>query len=376
MAAKTNLEETIVQQGRFNAQPRRVWPQTTVANINFEELAYAIRSILIDCLQDYEPLRIHFSGTSDEIDAAIQAGITDLTTQALLELWNRLRILAETHHRQTRNDRFPRKAPGFEGFQLPRFLANMLSGIGPLRIEESLMDTTIIYAPPQALRDNFGFGAAPNVNGRLLNRIIKALNDSHIPMGSINTRGSTGAFFTTCHVDQTDPNVFEVIGWFPKHHYTRTDAVTAMMFGTPLDRASPFQDVSITLSHVTNANFLTHLRNNNPPDADEARPAGDSRPVYGTFSIQYNGLAPASDLPVANRAQGCYVLGRGYERFSTVSLARRVTEVERVTMLKERLLTAPQSTELTEPSHKRKASTPVRSEVNSSPPPAEDAPVA
>ncbi|ERM99970.1 hypothetical protein AMTR_s00110p00120920, partial [Amborella trichopoda] len=155
LSTQQPMEDVLVRKGRLIPKPRSIWPKVNVLGIDFVHLYTVLLFWLESFLTSHEPLRKFCDRITYEITTVIIDGIRSLLNQSLLELWNSLRSIAETNDHDTRNNIFARKAPTFKEFEMPRFYANLLFGIGPLHIEDSLMDTIIIYAPAQERGDNY-----------------------------------------------------------------------------------------------------------------------------------------------------------------------------------------------------------------------------
>ncbi|KAI5315879.1 hypothetical protein L3X38_045055 [Prunus dulcis] len=397
-----NPEDFVVRDGRMTSRPTRRWPAVTVARVDFDVLHTRLIEHLTDTLMGHNPLRHQFDGSQAEIDRAIGNATTMLLDQALFELWNRLRVIAGTYDYQTRINVFNRRAPVMEGFQLPRFYASLLSSIGPLRIEDSFFDTTVIYSPAKAL--NFGRAVMPNNNSQEILHFIQQLGGAHIPLGTIQHRGSQGSFFTTCARVYNDYDSYNILGAFNARHYNRIDTVIGMLLRPFGDAEHPFEDLSTTLGFVDNEDVIKALpdvdQNGNPPAASPPPAAGNppaaghpppagppppssylpatghppaadppppasylpatgnphapdpppavgnppaatTRHVQGDYNIDYNGIAPASDIPVQGRKRGIYILGRGYDRIGTCSLARDLSGLEIAAIFRHRIIQAP-----------------------------------
>ncbi|CAB4291620.1 unnamed protein product [Prunus armeniaca] len=340
-----NPEDFVVRDGRMTSRPTSRWPAVTVARVDFDVLHARLLEPLTDTLRGHNPLRHQFDGTQAEIDDAIEKAATMLLDQALFELWNRLRVIAETYDNQTRTNVFKNRAPVMEGFQLPRFYASLLSSIGPLRIEDSFFDTTVIYSPAQALRDNFGRAAMPNINSQDILHFIQQLGGAHIPLGTIQHRGSQGSFFTTCARVDNNYDSYNILGAFNARHYSRIDTVIGMLLRPFGHDEHPFEDLSTTLGFVDNEDVIAALELIPlPADADQPAAADPlARHIQGDYNIYETGIAPPSDVPVPGRGRGIYILGRGDDRIGTCSLARDLSGLEIAAIFRHRIIQAPAS---------------------------------
>lgn len=331
-----NPEDFVVRDGRMTSRPTSRWPAVTVARVDFDVLHARLLKPLTDTLMGHNPLRHQFDGAQAEIDNAINDAAAMLLDQALFELWNRLRVIAETYDHQTRINVFTQRAPVMEGFQLPRFYASLLSSIGPLRIEDSFFDTTVIYSPAQALQDNFGRAGPPNINSQKILHFIQQLEGARIPLGTIQHRGSQGSFFTTCARVDNNHDSYNILGAFNARHYSRIDTVIGMLL-RPFGHAEhPFEDLSTTLGFVNNGVVIAALELPPPP-----HPL--ARHIQGDYNILETGIAPASDVPVHGRGRGIYILGRGDDRIGTCSLARDLSGLEIAAIFRHRIIQAPAS---------------------------------
>ena len=331
-------EERLVREGRLFTFPKKNWTTVTVATVDFELLFNALRTPLRNYLAAHEDFRAQYDGTTDEITEAIVSDINMFLSQALHDTWNRLRFVAETHHYPTRDNNMRRKAPSIEGFKLPRFYAAILSGIGPLVVEDSIYNTTIIYSTIQDRRDNYGRQAPPVINSDVVLRFVNRLERIHMDLSTVATRNLTGSFFTTCSLEEKEPNSYTLYGLLNQKYYTQQDVAMALPFSTVGTNTHPFEDVGLTIGFV-NIDAVTDAIEALPLPAAPNQPAADvTRPVLGTINVAYSGVAPAANHPVTERGRGIYIFGRGYDRLGCFSLARglRLTDINAI--IRDRLV--------------------------------------
>ncbi|GAB2282842.1 hypothetical protein Dimus_017378 [Dionaea muscipula] len=333
-----NPEDDLVREGKLSARPRQRWPTAQVARVNFDLIFESITPTLCNALRGHELLRNQFNGTSADIDRVIAECTDALMNQAMNELWNRLRKISETYSPATRTGVFTRKAPALRGFELPRFIASLLSGIGPLHIDDGPFDTYVIYAPCENTRDHFGRGAATLINPLQVLRLIEALKAANIPLGTIQQSGSVGAYFTTCST-RVERDTYEICGAFSCHHYTRNDVIMAMFFSSWDDARYPFEDLSCTIDFVDNEEIVNRIEGLSV-EAGGDQDADITRLVHATYEIDYHGLgvAPASNVTARDRGRGIYILGRGFKRHYHCSLARGLTNYDMYGCLRHRIL--------------------------------------
>jgi hypothetical protein len=332
-----NPEDIIAREGRFAARASSRWPAVTVAHIDFDILFGQLTVSLLNAFRDHPPLRRLYDGTAAEIDANIIEDIDSLVGQGLFELWNRLRIVAETYDVATRNNIFQRKAPSMDGFCLPRIFASMFSAIGPLRIMDTFRDTTVIYAPAQATRDNYGRAQAPPIDRLRVLRLMAYMRTANIPVGTVQGRGSQGSYFTTINLDYTVDATYNFHGSFNRANYTRNDVVMSMFFDDRDDEGNPFEDLSLSIGYVNDEDTIEAF-SAIPAPREDAPLDGPTRHVWADYQINRFGLAPAANVPVNARGQGIYVLGRGFGQEASCSLAREITHLEIDAICRHRLL--------------------------------------
>ncbi|KAF5198512.1 hypothetical protein FRX31_011898 [Thalictrum thalictroides] len=329
-----NPEDVLFKEGKFARRPFSAGQSIIVAKLDMDALYTSLSSSLLLVLQIYEPLRRQYGR---DADACICDAITHYCHQAMNELWNRLRAVAMTYDKTTFTNIFSSQAPSIFNFEFPQFFATLLSSIGPLYISGTLGNSMIIYAPGQHQK-YFGRLKQQKIDCSKAMRFQEALHRSNILLGKIQTDGVKGSYFTTCGRVNMDSDIFNILGAFHPSQYTHEDIIMAMLFGDFGAHDNPFEDLSISIGFVDDKETVKTFMASKDPQLKGASPTGPTRHIGGTYAINYFGLAPASNIPVIERGQGIFVLGRGCNRHNKTCLAHAISHYEFVQILRHRIL--------------------------------------
>ena len=332
-------EERLVREGRLFSFPKKNWTTITVANIDLDRLGNALRTPLLNYLRSHEKFRALYDGTAEDISDAITGDVDMFITQCLYDTWNRLRFIAETHHYPTREANMPRKAPVLEGFKVPKFYSNVLSSIGPLVVDDAPYSTIIIYSPAEANRNNYGRAAdqVGIMNDDIL-RFVARMETISVDLAPVDTKNPTGSFFTTCSLEAREGDSYTLYGLLNSRFYTRQDVAMALLFSAVGTDTYPFQDVGLTIGFVNIEAVTAAIEALAPDDAPGQPAANVARPVLGTISVAYSGVAPAANHPVNQRGRGIYVFGRGHDRLGCFSLARGLRKSDIDSIIRDRII--------------------------------------
>lgn len=325
--------------GRVRTVSYNTLGNITVLTMNLDNFYQSLVDLCSLIYPFWEPLKMRYSGTDEEIHANLQNDIAAMADYACWICYNRLRSIAERYAPHVRTMRMNPKAPCSNRMEFPSYISSLIQTIGPLRIEDAAQNCLVLYATTPATMQTFGRTEAHIPADPCYYRLISNLQAVGVRMTPVDFGPHYGAYWPTIMI-RDRLQLYDVIGTVHSSHYTNEDIVMALAILHETNR-SVFDRITFDVGQVTDADAVNALAAiaapANIPQGQTANSTG--RPTALTFDVNYFGIQPAVAATATNQARPAsfFVIGRGTDPIFTCYLAQHITTPESVTLFRHRL---------------------------------------
>ncbi|QED42890.1 ORF1 [Rhodiola cryptic virus 2] len=323
------LTEAIAD-GRVYVRPHRRYANTEFLTIDLEAIHTTLTATLRTSFQARTLILNRYHGTQAEAVASLNADCSAYADIILGQLYNKLRTTLERTVPRERVARMNTRCPLSPTIEFPRWISSTYSSIGRMRIIDGPVDKQICYVPPANTQNNYGRTNMPELDLLAHNRLNEVLTAANIDLAPFDFQNEQAAFFPTVEMT-ADNNLISFHGCCHPSHYENEDIVRAF-FLSDINFASPFKSIAFRIGYVDDETTLNALANLAAPAGVPEGTTADSPalPVGAHFHVNPCGiqLAVAQAAGVAAKARGCYIVGRGANRYYACTLAREMAPEE------------------------------------------------